>query len=89
VVWLPIVTIEKIWQGQDDILGIDLHTKDCLYQWKFLSFGLKNTLDEFQNVMDWMLVGLGFAKCYTNDIIIFNLILGVHMYHLQKVFWKP
>jgi len=36
-----------------------------------------------------MLVGLGFAKCYTNDIIIFSLILGVHMYHLQKVFWKP
>jgi len=36
-----------------------------------------------------MLVGFDFAKCYTNDIIIFSLTLGDHMYHLQKVFEKP
>jgi hypothetical protein len=35
--------------------------------------------------MDWMLVGLGFAKCYIDDIIIFSLTL---IYHMRKVFGK-
>jgi hypothetical protein len=32
--------------------GIDPHGKDCLYQWMFLPFGLKNAPTKFQNVMD-------------------------------------
>jgi hypothetical protein len=32
--------------------GIDPHGKDCLYQWHFLPFGLKNAFIEFQKVMD-------------------------------------
>jgi hypothetical protein len=39
--------------------GIDPHGKDCLYQWKFLPFGLKNAPVEFQKVMDQMLASLG------------------------------
>jgi len=62
--------------------GINLHWKDCLYQWKFLSFGLKNVLIEFQKVMDQILAGLGFAKCYIDDIIVFSLTLGDNMHHL-------
>jgi len=62
--------------------GIDPHGKDYLYQWKFLPFGLKNALAKFQKVMDRVLVGLGFAKCYIDDIIIFSLTLGDHMHHL-------
>jgi hypothetical protein len=53
--------------------GIDPHWKDYLYQWWFLPFGLKNVLAKFQRVMDWALVGLCFAKCYIDNIIIFNL----------------
>jgi hypothetical protein len=64
------------------VWGIDPHGKDCLYQWKFFPFGLKNALVEFQRVMDRMLVGLGFAKCYIDDIIIFNLTPRDHMHHL-------
>jgi hypothetical protein len=62
--------------------GIDLHVKDCLYQWHFLPFGLKNAPTKFQRVMDYILVGLGFAKCYIDDIIIFKLTLEDHMHHL-------
>jgi len=61
---------------------INPHGKDCLYQWWFLPFGLNNAPTKFQKVMDQVLVGLGFAKCYTNDIIIFNMTLKDHKHHL-------
>jgi hypothetical protein len=31
-------------------------------------------------------VGIGFVKCYIDDIIFLNLTLGDHMHHLQEVF---
>jgi len=62
--------------------GINFHEKDCLYQWKFLPFGLKNAHVEFQRVMDWVLEEFGFAKCYFDDIIVFNLTLKGHTHHL-------
>ncbi len=61
---------------------IDLHGKDCLYQWWFFSFGLKDALVEFQRVMHRVLARLGFAKCYIDDIIVFNLTSEDHMHHL-------
>jgi hypothetical protein len=30
--------------------------------------------------------GLGFSKCYIDDIIVFSLIPRNHMHHLQEVF---
>jgi hypothetical protein len=62
--------------------GIDLHGKDFLYEWWFLPFNLKNALVEFQRVLDWMLVGLIFAKCYIDGIIVFNSTSKYHMHHL-------
>jgi hypothetical protein len=65
---------------------IDPHVKDCLYQWKFLPFGLKNALAEFQRIMDQMLAG--FAKCKIDDIIVFSLTSRDHMHYLRKVFGR-
>jgi hypothetical protein len=62
--------------------GIDHHWKDCLYQWKFLSFGSKSVFEEFQRIMDRVLVSFGFAKCYIDDIIVCNLTPEDHMHHL-------
>jgi hypothetical protein len=47
----------------------------------FLSFGLKNAHVEFQKVMDQVLMGLGFVKCYIDDIIILSLTSKNHMHH--------
>ncbi len=33
-------------------------------------------------------MGLHFAKCYIDDIIVFSLIQGYHMHHLRKVFGR-
>jgi len=50
--------------------GVNFHDTDCLCQWKFLPFGLKNTLAEFQCVMDRILAKLDFVQCYINDIVV-------------------
>jgi hypothetical protein len=62
--------------------GIDPHGKNYLYQWKFLPFGLKNAPLKFERVMDQVLTNLGFAKCYIDDIIVFNLTPRDYMHHL-------
>ncbi len=67
---------------------MDLQGTDCLYQWQILPFGLKNARVGFQRVMDWVLVGLGFAKCYIDDIILFSLTSEDQRHQMQKVFGR-
>ncbi len=62
--------------------GVNYHGKDCLYQWKYLPFGLKNTFAEFQCVMDRILVGLDFVRCYIDDIVVYSDIVEEHQIHL-------
>jgi hypothetical protein len=52
----------------------------------FFPFGLNKTFAKFQEVMDKILMGFGFAKCYIDDIIVFNLTIRNHMQHLQWLF---
>jgi hypothetical protein len=66
--------------------GINEDGKDRLFQWKFLSFGLKNALVEFQRVMDRVFLGLEFVRCYIDDIIVFSTSPKKHRAHLTKVF---
>ena len=65
--------------------GIDEFGKDRLYQWKFLPFGLKNAPAEFQRVMDRVLAGLPFVKCYIDDILVFSENVKEHQKHLTMV----
>jgi hypothetical protein len=66
--------------------GVNSHGKDCLYQWKFLPFGLKNVYAEFQRVMDRILTGLDFVQCYIDDIVVYSDTVEEHQIHLQIVF---
>jgi hypothetical protein len=44
--------------------GIDPHGKDCLYHWRFFPFDLNDVPTKILRIMDWVLAGFGFAKCY-------------------------
>jgi putative transposase len=66
--------------------GVNSHGKDCLYQWKFLPFGLKNAPVEFQHVMNRILAGLDFVRCYIDDIVVYSDNVEEHQIHLQIVF---
>ena len=66
--------------------GVDEDGKDSLFHWKFLPFGLKNAPAEFQRVMDQVLKGLPFARCYIDDVIVFSDSPAEHVRHLQQVF---
>jgi len=59
--------------------GIDKNENVCFYQWKFIPFELKNAHVEFQKVMDQALIGLDFAKCYIDDIIVFSATMEEHI----------
>ena len=50
-----------------------------------MEVGLKNAPAEFQRVMDKILAGLPFARCYIDDIIIFSKNRREHRRHILAV----
>jgi len=80
------LSIQKEDKAKTAFWGVNSHGKDRLYQWKFLPFGLKNALAEFQCVMDRILAGLDFVRCYIDDVVAYNDTMEEHEIHLQIVF---
>jgi hypothetical protein len=78
--------IRKEDKAKTTFWGVNSHGKDCLYQWKFLPFELKNAPAEFQCVMDRILAGLDFVWCYIDDIVVYSDNVEEHQIHLQIVF---
>jgi hypothetical protein len=70
--WYHQLLIREEDKAKTAFWGINSHDKDCLYQWKFLPFGLKNMHVEFQRVMDRILARLDFVRCYIDDIVVYN-----------------
>jgi hypothetical protein len=84
--WYHQLLIREEDKAKTAFWGVNSHSTDCLYQWKFLPFGLKNTPIEFQCVMDRILAGLDFVQCYINDIVVYNDTMEEHQINLQIVF---
>jgi len=80
------LAIQKEDKAKTTFWGVNSHGKDCLYQWKFLPFGSKSTPAEFQCVMDRILAGLDFVRCYIDDIMVYSDIVEEHHIHLQIMF---
>jgi hypothetical protein len=73
-----------------------LVTKDCkktafhgsnkLWEWLVMPFGLKNALIFFQRVMDQVLEGAYFLKCYIDDVLVHSKRPLQHLVHLEEFF---
>jgi hypothetical protein len=69
-----------------DIHKTAITTPLGLFEFPFMSFGLRNAAQTFQRFMDDILRGLDFCFAYLDDILIFPHSLQEHQLHLQTLF---
>ncbi len=53
-----------------------------------MPFGFKKTLVFFQRILDQVLEGVNFLKCYINDVLVHSKGLLQHLAHLEELFKK-
>jgi hypothetical protein len=88
-----IFTIVDLRQGFNQIMLIakdhkktTFHGSNKLWEWLVMPFGLKNALVFFQRIMDQVLEGVDFLKCYIDDILVHNKGFLQHLAHLEELF---
>jgi hypothetical protein len=57
-----------------------------LFEFPFMSFGLRNAAKTFQRFMDNVLGGLDFCFAYLDDILVFSRSTEEHEQHLRILF---
>jgi hypothetical protein len=62
------------------------HGSNKLWEWLMMPFGLKNAPVFFQRVMDQVLEGVDFFKCYIDDILMHSKGLLQHLAHIKELF---
>jgi Mg2+ and Co2+ transporter CorA len=88
-----IFTIVDLRQGFNKIVltakdhnKMTFHGSNKLWKWLVMPFGLKNAVVFFQRVMDQVLEGGDFLKCYIDDILVHSKGLLQHLAHLEELF---
>lgn len=78
----------QIQMNEADIPKTAFSTENGHYEFKRMSFGLKNSPSTFQRVMDNILRGLQSEICfvYLDDIVIFSTSLQEHISRLRSIF---
>ena len=72
--------------AEADIPKTAITTPFGLYEFMFMTFGLRNAAQTFQRFMDEVLCELDFVYCYIDDILIASSDLSEHYRHLDIVF---
>jgi cleavage and polyadenylation specificity factor subunit 1 len=72
----------------DDIQKTAITTPFGLFEFPFMSFGLRNAAQMFQRFMDDVLQGLDFCFAYLDDIVIFSRSPEEHKQHLRTLFGR-
>lgn len=70
----------------DDIPKTAITTPFGLYEFPFMTFGLRNAGQTFQRFVDEMLRGLDFTYAYLDDFLIFSKDQKTHEDHLHQLF---
>lgn len=70
----------------DDIQKTAIATPFGLYEFPYMTFGLRNAGQTFQRFVDEMLRGLDFTFAYLDDFLIFSKDQETHELHLRQVF---
>jgi hypothetical protein len=69
-----------------DIPKTAITTPFGLFEFPFMSFGLRNAAQTFQRFMDELLRGLDFCFAYLDDILVFSRSREEHDQHLRTLF---
>lgn len=72
----------------DDIPKTAITTPFGLYEFPFMTFGLRNAGQTFQRFVDEMTRGLDFVYCYLDDFLIFSRSPNQHEEHLRIIFGR-
>jgi len=64
------------------------HGSNKLWEWLVMPFGLKNAHVFFQRIMDQVLKGADFLKCYIDDILVHNKGILQQLAHLEELFTR-
>ena len=70
---------------QDHIQKTAIITPFGLYEFLRMPFGLKNSAQAFQRLMDGVLRGLAFAFVYLDDILVASPSLSLHLQHVRQI----
>lgn len=70
----------------EDIPKTAITTPFGLYEFAFMTFGLRNAAQTFQRFIDEVLLGLDFCYGYIDDILVFSRSVDEHKLHLRQLF---
>ena len=70
---------------EGDICKTAIITPFGMFEFQCLPFGLRNSGNTFQRMMDSFLGDLPYCFTYVDDILVFSTSLEQHVYHLRQV----
>lgn len=73
---------------EEDIPKTAITTPFGMFEFPFMTFGLRNAGQTFQRFVDEMTRGLDFVYCYLDDFLVFSRSQAQHEDHLRQVFTR-